>query len=791
MPYKGQSIPGARNPVLAAGHGQFTGDVAPPGALWAAFVRSDVAHADIIGIDTSGALSIDGVRYVVTGDEIDQHVRSAGMQYPDGVVRKKFRHSALATDRVYYVGYPVAMVVAETRYAAHQAVMAVEVDFEEREVVVDPVYALSDESPRVIEGWEDNVVFDTVFSAGDASAALASVPQTLTGRVRVQRHLPVPMEPRSYVADYDRYNDRLTVWASTQMPHTSRSALASYLGLDSNQVRIIQPDVGGGFGTKGPASAEQTVLAYASRVLGEPVRWVEERAEYFLACGHARETVIDFEVGFDDGGRVDALRLELVGDVGFPAGAWVQTYVTAYCLPGAYVVPNCTVDLKSVVTNKCFWMGYRGFGKEVASFAMDRIMDRVADAVGIDRAEVRLRNFIPADAFPYSQVSGAMIDSGDYQSAMGRLLELADVPAFRERQQTAAERGRLIGIGFGFELTPEGCSMPDNILLQGWDGSTVRMDPTGAVTVLTGVTSPGSGNETGIAQIVADELGVPMGTVQVIQGDTDLCPYGLGNFSSRSLMMGGSAAMKAARVVREKLFHVAARMLEAAPEDLEASEGFIWVRGVPDRGLFTAQVAYELHANAFGPNAEEVDPGLDVTEYFRVGNVYHQPEKEGRYSTYPTWPFMAVAAFVEVDPDTGHVDVREVMAVHDCGTVINPLLVDAQVHGAIAQGIGAALYEELLYDENGQLITTSLMDYTIPTAVEMPSRLVLEHQVTPTPAVPLGAKGAGESGVCGPMAAIASAVEDALGDGSPHLMDLPLTPSKVWQALQRVQEPGS
>lgn len=786
MPYKGQSIRGVRNPVLATGNGQFTGDIAPPGALWAAFVRSDFAHADILGIDTSAAFDVEGVVYVVTGAEIDQHIRPVGMHYPDGIVRKKFRHNALATDRVYYVGCPIAMVVAESRYAAHKAALLVEVDYEEREVVVDPEYALSSESPRVIDGWEDNVVYDTVFTVGEADSALVAAHQTLSGRIRVQRHLAMPMEPRSYVADYDRYQDHLTVWASTQMPHTARTNLSTCMGMDSNQVRIIQPDVGGGFGTKGPSSAEQTVIAFASKVLGQPVRWVEERAEYFLACGHARETIIDFEVGFDAGGRVEALKLDLLGDIGFPSGAWVQTYVTAYCLPGAYVVPNCTVDLKSVVTNKCFWMGYRGFGKEVSSFAMDRIMDRVADAVGINRTEVRFRNLIPADAFPYSQVSGAMIDSGDYQSALGRVLELADIPAFRERQRAAAKEGRLIGIGFGFELTPEGCSMPDNILLQGWDGSTVRMDPTGQVTVLTGVTSPGSGNETGIAQIVADELGVAIDTIKVVQGDTDICPYGLGNFSSRSLMMGGSAAYKAAGVIREKLFNVASHMLEAAPEDLEATEGVISVRGTPGKSLTVAEVAYELHANAFGPNAEEVDPGLDVTEYFRVGNVYHQPEKEGRFSTYPTWPFMAVAAVVEVDRDTGYLHIDEIFAVHDCGTVINPLLVDAQVHGAIAQGVGAVLYEELVYDENGHLLTTSLMDYTIPTAIEMPNRLVLEHQVTPSPATPLGAKGAGESGVCGPMAAVASAVEDALGAGSPHFMDLPLTPTKVWTALQKV-----
>ncbi|MGI9604575.1 MAG: xanthine dehydrogenase family protein molybdopterin-binding subunit [Acidimicrobiales bacterium] len=783
MGYKGQSIRGARNPILATGHGEYTGDIAPENALWAAFVRSDYAHAKILGIDTSEALGIEGVEYVVTGDEIAAHVGSIGMHYPDGVVRKRFRHHALATDIVHFSGQAVAMVVAESRYAAHEAAGLVDVEYEPLDVLVDAEYSLSADSPNIIDGWDDNVVFDTVFTAGDADAALETATHRLSGRTRVQRHLPVPMEPRSYVASYDQYRDHLTVWASTQMPHTARSNLANYLGMPSNSIRVIQPDVGGGFGTKGPSSIEQTVICFASKILGRPVRWVEERTEYFLACGHARETIVDFEVGCDADGRIDALKLDLLGDIGFPGGAWVQTFVTAYCLPGAYVVPNCTVDLKSVVTNKCFWMGYRGFGKEVASYAMDRILDRVADATGVDRAEVRMRNFIPKDAFPYSQVSGAMIDSGDYQAAMTRLLELVDVPAFREEQATAAAEGRHIGLGFGFELTPEGCSMPENILLQGWDGSTVRMDPLGQVTVLTGVTSPGSGNETGIAQIVADELGVPMDTIKVVQGDTDLCPYGLGNFSSRSLMMGGSAAYKAAGVIRDKLLNVASHMLEASADDLEMAEGIISVRGTPSISVPVAKVAYELHANAFGPNAEEVDPGLDVTEYFQIDNVYHQPEKEGRFSMYPTWPFMAAAAVVEVDPDTGFVDIQRFYGVHDCGTVINPLLVDAQVHGAVAQGVGAAVYEELVYDDAGQLLTAGLMDYTIPTAIEMPAEFVLEHQETPSPATPLGAKGAGESGVCGPMAAVASAVEDALPGTGAQFMELPITPVKVWTAL--------
>ena len=477
-------------------------------------------------------------------------------------------------------------------------------------------------------------------------------------------------------------------------------------------------------------------------------------------------------------------RVRVIGDVGWPAGAWVQNFVTTYRIPTAYRVADCVVELTSVATNKCFWGGYRGFGKEAASFLMERVLDRIADATGVDRYEVRQRNFIQPEEFPYSQVSGAMLDSGDYPNAMRRVRELVDVDAFRSEQARAREDGRHLGLGFGFELTPEGCSMPQNSVLQGYDGATVRVLPSGEVTVLTGVTSPGSGNETGIAQIVADTLGVALADVRVVQGDTDSCPYGLGNFSSRSLMIGGSAAQLAAQELHEKLLVVAGKSLEVAPADLEAEDGEIRVRGAPSRSISVREVARLILTHAFGPEASEVEPGLESTRYFRIGNVYHQPEVQGRFSTYPTWPYMASAAVVEVDPQTGLVKVLRYVGVHDCGKVVNPLLVNANLHGGIAQGLGGALYERLVYDEGGQLLTATLMDYTVPTAVEMPPELALEHLETPSPATPLGTKGADESGVTAPLGAVASAIEDALPELPLALMETPLTPERVWKAIQ-------
>jgi aerobic carbon-monoxide dehydrogenase large subunit len=561
--------------------------------------------------------------------------------------------------------------------------------------------------------------------------------------------------------------------------------------MSETSIRVIQPHVGGGFGQKVPTFAEEVTIAYLSRKLGRPIKWIEERTEHFLAGGHAREERITFQAAYQPDGRVTALDVRIVADVGVPATfcGWAMSYVTAYCVPAAYKIPDCRVEVFTVVTNKCPWNGYRAFGKEAASFLMDRVMDRVADATGVDRVEVRLANFIQPDEFPFSQVSGAMLDSGDYPRAMRRVRELIDADGFVREQQEALRDGRRIGLGFGFELTPEGCSLPNSTLLSGYDGATVRVAPSGQVTVLTGVTSPGSGNETGIAQIVADELGVPIGELRVLQGDTDTCPYGLGNYSSRSLMIGGSAAKLAATELREKMFKVAAKALEVTPADLDADDGQIFVVGAPTRRIAFRDVASLVYRHAYGAEASDVEPGLEATRYFRIGNVYHQPEVQGRFSAYPTWPSGASAAVVEVDADTGFVKVLRYVVVHDSGPIVNPILAHGNLIGGIAQGLGGALYEHMVYDDAAQLMTSSFMDYTVPTAVEMPS-CVIEMQETASPFTLTGCKGVGESGVTSPLGAVASAVENAFPELRLALMETPLMPNRVWRALREAENRG-
>lgn len=794
MTYVGRHIPGLNNERLVQGRGLYTADVHRPGQCWIALVRSPHAHARLGNICASAALELPGVVAVLTGEDIAKESKPYSFMLPPDVglneanMRgKQLRKYVLATDWIGYCGQPVAAVVADSPFVAARAVELVNVEYEELPAVTDVDAALEPGSPAAIPNWPDNLLFQTTYRRGEPAKAFARAEGVLRGTVKVQRHVPVPLEPRAYVAEYDSREDRLTMWASTQMPHTLRSLLSGCLGIDSERIHVIQPNVGGAFGAKTPGSDEEIIVAVLARQLRRPMCWIEERAEYFLAGGHARETRFDFEVGYTRDGQLSGLKVDIVADVGLPQGAWIQSFVTAYCIPGAYVVRDCQVRVRSVVTNKCRWAGYRGFGKEAASFFMDKVLDRVADATGVDRIEVRLKNFIPADAFPYDQVSGAMLDSGNYQGSMEKLISQLDLQKLRAEQTEARAKGRLLGIGFGFEVAPEGCSMPNSDMLQGWDGTTVRIDPRGRVTVLTGVTSPGSGNETGIAQIVADTLGVPLEAIRVVQGDTDICPYGLGNFSSRSTMIGGSAAMIAAQKIRDKLVVVASRLMQASPDEMEVKEGTIFVRSAPSRNMSVKEVSRAIYGGAFAPHMEGVEPGLEATSYFRIGNVFHEQKDQGRFSPYPTWPFMATAALVEVDQETGLVKVLKLFAVHDCGKIINPMLVDAQIHGALAQGLGGTLYEELIYDEMGQLLTTTLMDYTLPSAVEMPSDILLGHQETPTFATPLGTKGAGETGVGSTMSAVSSAVEDALGIPGLALMELPLKPQRVWRAIREAR----
>jgi carbon-monoxide dehydrogenase large subunit len=782
----GRRVPGLTNEQLAAGRGTYVNDILLPNTAYIAFLRSPHAHARIRSIDTSAAEARPKVLRVFTGADALRDMRPMPESWDTGAIgAKRVDWYPIVPERARYTGEVVAAVAAEDRWTANAALDDIVVDYEELPVVSDPLKALEPDSPLVEPAWGDNVLISQEWTAGDPDAAFDAAEMVATGVIQSNRVTGVSIEPRGSVASWDPQARRLTFWDSTQSPHPLRSFLSQTLAMPEASIHVIQPRVGGAFGLKVPPFQEAPVVAYASRVLGRPVKWIEERAENFLATGHSRDTRFEYDVAFRRDGRVTGLKIRTISDVGAPSGlsGWGQAWVTAYSLPGTYDIRDMRVRLDVVVTNKCPWNAYRGFGKDAQSFVMDRIIDHVTRETGLDPAAVRMANFIAPDDFPHAQPSGAMLDSGDYPAALNRLLTRIDYAGFRARQEQARREGRRIGLGLGQELTPEGVAMPNSIGISAYDGATVRIAPSGEVTVLTGVTSPGGGNETAIAQIAADALGCELAAVSVMQGDTDICPYGLGNFSSRGTMFGGSAVRLAALDLRAKVLHVAGSMLEAAPGDLDTADGQVFVREVPSRSISFNAVVHEIYANTFGRHADEIEPGLEATRFFRSGNIYHQPETQGRFSNYPTWPYGSAACLVEVDPETGMVKILEYTLIEDAGTIINPLLVDATLHGAIAQGSGGAMFEGLVYDEAGQLQTATLMDYTIPTAVELP-KYTIEHQTTPSPFTELGMKGAGESGIGAALGALCSAIEAAFPELDLALTELPLTPHRVWKSIQ-------
>jgi len=766
------------------GKGKFVADVYLPGMLHAAILRSPYAYAKINSINTKKASRHPGVVAVVTGIEAAKLSKPIPFMYsPTGFGSKTADVYGLATDRARYVGEPVAAVVAVNKLVAYEALELVEVDYTPLTPVVDAERALEPGSPLVYEPWGDNLLLKMSFRGGDVDRAFKEADYVIKDSLKSHRYTGVPIEPRAYVADYDRANGKLTLYATTQQPHPLRTTLAAALDIPENNIHVIQPDVGGAFGVKTPPYQEEILLPILAISTGKPVKWVEERRENFLAGGHAREMVHHFEVAFNRDGRVVGLREKMIADTGAPSPliGWGMAFVGAIHIPGVYKIENVEVESLMVVTNKAPWNAYRGYGKENSNLLMERCMDLVARKLGISPIETRLKNFVQPQEFPFKQVSGQVLDSGDYPKVLNRLLQMSEYDELREERERLRRQGKYVGIGVVFEVAPGGACLPDSYIT-GYDGTTVRVAPTGKVTVLTGITSPGTGNETMIGQVVADELGTSIGDVSVIQGDTDRCPYGLGNFSDRSTIVGASSAMLAAKDIREKMLKVAASMLEASPEDLDIEESRIFVKGVPSKFLKFADVSQAIYRRPYDC-AIDIEPGLEATRYFRTLNATHIPDEQGRISTYPSYPNMAHLAFVEVDGETGEVKILKYAAVHDCGFVMNPMMVEGQLHGGIVQGIGGALYENLVYDDSGQLLTTTFMDYPIPTSMEVPRIEVASHE-TKSPFTPYGTKGVGESGPVGAPSVLISAVEDALSSLGVKITELPLTPNKVWELIR-------
>ncbi len=742
---------------LVRGAGCYADDLTLPGLLHVAVVRSPHAHAGLRRIDTSRARALTGVVDAVTHRDLG----AAGAAFPvildhRGLIPATWR--ALAAEKARFAGEPVAAVIATSRYLAEDAAEQVEVDYEPLPAAVDLERAVRDGAPLVHDHAPGNVALHVVQRYGDADAALAAAPRRFAERFRIARGSGQPLETRGVVAEYDAARRALTVWSSTQEPHTARHTIATVLGLALEAVRVIVPDTGGGFGTKLNVYPEEVLIPWLAMRLRRPVKWIEDRREHLLAATQEREQIHDVEVGFDTDGRLLALRDRFLHDTGayVPRGGAVP-YNTSAAVPGPYAVPHYTCEMAVVFTNLATVGPYRGAGQPQATFVMERVMDRIAERLSMDPADVRLRNMIPAERLPWNtgltNLLGRAVeyDSGDFPATLRRALSTADYPALRRAQQLARQAGRFVGIGIGcyVELTGRGP----------WEGATVRVDREGGVEVITGAPSQGQGHETTLAQVCAAALGVSPFDVTVRAGDTALIERGIGTFASRVAVLAGNATHVAALQVKAQVLAIAARLLEVAATDLTVEDGHVVVQGVPARRVALRTVT----------RAAPADTPLHATCYF-----------DGPKTAYSNG---AHVVGVEVDPETGRVTFLRYVVAHDCGPVINPAIVGGQIHGGVAQGIGNALLEECVYDPHGQLLTASFMDYLLPTAADVPE-IQIAHLESRSPLNPLGIKGAGEAGVIPVAAAVCAAIEDALRPLGVQLARAPLSPTDIRRAIE-------
>jgi carbon-monoxide dehydrogenase large subunit len=767
----GARVKRVEDPRLITGRSQYTDDVRLVDTLYAAFHRSPIAHGRIRSIDTAPAKRVPGVVAVYTASELGDFAEPIPGGGNITGIQAVRRYPLVRDGKVRQVGDPIALVIAETRYAAKDGAEAIEVDYEELPAVVDMEKALEPNAPKLYDDWRDNVAYRTEVGDRDAvEQAMRGAHKVVGLRIVNQRLVANPMETRGCVASWDQGRQELTVWVSSQAPHFERTFLSTALGLPEHKVRVIAPEVGGGFGVKVDTYGEEVACARAAMRLGRPVKWSEERRESFLATVQGRGQVNYVDLAVDRDGTFLALRSRIIADLG--AHQQMNTVavptLSNLMLTGAYRIPAIYGELIAVMTNTTPTGAYRGAGRPEALFLVERIVDQAARAVGMDPAEIRRKNFIPPDKFPYDTGLGAEYDSGNYAPALEKALQIADYRGLRAEQERLRREGKkLLGIGLSSYVEICGMGPSKGMGGWGWESATVRLDPSGKVTVLTGISPHGQGQETTFAQMVHDELGVPMEDVVVLHGDTQVVQYGLGTYGSRGLAVGGAALVKALDRVKEKARRVAAHLLEASPDDIVFDQGRLNVKGVPARALTIQDVARVClrEADKLPP---EIEPGLEAVATFEPSNF--------------TFPFGTHIAVVEIDVETGEPTLRRMIAVDDCGRIISPLLVAGQVHGGLAQGIGQALFEGVQWDENGQMVTGSLMDYAMPLASELPM-FELDHTETPSPVNPMGAKGIGEAGTIGSTPAVVNAVVDALAHLGVEDVEMPITSEKVWRVI--------
>jgi aerobic carbon-monoxide dehydrogenase large subunit len=769
MAFVGTAVRRLEDPRLLRGQATYIEDLQLPRQLHVAFVRSEYPHARLAAIDLSAAGCVDGVVAAISAAELQARKPiHATVTHP---ALRACGQPALATDVVRYVGEPIAAVIAESRAGAEDAASAVGVEYEPLQVVPTAEAALESSAPLLHPHLGHNLAAAFEIEVGDPHAAFASADRIVRGRFYVQRYSGMPLECRGVAAAWDAGRERLTLWSSTQWPHTVRESLSILLDLPAQSIRVIAPDVGGGFGVKQDVYPEEVALALLARQLGRPVKWIETRREHLCTAVHAREQWHDMQLAVRNDGTILGMRADVLSD----QGAYTRSLgilcpsLTAAGLPGPYRFHNYHCRVRVALTNKAPAAAYRGAGQPEAVFATERIVDRVAEELNLDPADVRRKNFIRADEFPWevgteSAQTPVVYDSGQYEAGLDRALELSDYLKWRGLQSAERARpddgGRLIGIGLAAYVMLTG--------LGPYESSLLRVDASGRLTLVTGSSPHGQGTATALAQLVADELGVRPEDVHVAHGDTEALPFGVGTYASRNAVVAGNAAHAAAQQIKARAIDLAAHLLEVEAADLELVNGGVQVHGAATRRITLGQLAHAAAPGQVLPAG--MQPGLETTQYFLAPR--------------PTFASGLHVAVVEVDRETFEVRLLDYAVVSDAGTLLNPLIVEGQIVGGVAQGIGGALFEELTYDEQGNFLSQSLMDYCMPSATQIPS-IKIAHLHTPSPLNPLGVKGLGEGGAMAPPAAIANAVEDALRAYDVHIDATPITPSRLAAALRR------
>ncbi len=766
-PYVGRAMKRVEDPRLVKGIATYTDDLRLPGLLHAAILRSPHAHARITRIDATAARALPGVVAVLTGADVNAHcgLVPCAAAIPD---LKAPKHTVLAGDRAYFVGHAVAVAIASDAYAARDAVEAIEVDYDPLPAVVNPEDAIKDGSPLTHPDLGSNIAYTTTSTTGDIDAAFRQADRVIRQRVVHQRLTPMPIEPRAVVAQYQPGEGTLTVWTATQVPHLLRTLLPGMINIPENKLRVVAPEVGGGFGAKLNVYAEEALCGHLAMRLGAPVKWIESRRENAASTIHGRDQIGDYEVAVKNDGTILGLRTHTIADL----GSYLQLLtpavptLTGLVISGCYRIPALKMDIVGVYTNKMATDAYRGAGRPEATYLIERLMDLVATELGLDRIDLRLKHFPAPTDFPFPNSSGLQYDSGNYQGALAKAQQLASWDELLAEREAARAAGRLFGIGVSTYV--EICAMGPSAAMPagGWEWGCVRLEISGKVTVITGVSPHGQGQETTFAQIVADRLGVPIEDIVILHGDTNVAHYGRDTYGSRGTAVGGSAIVMCIDKIVAKAKILAAHLIGTSADHVVFDHGKFRAAGF-DREVGWGELAGEAYiAKNLPPGLE---PGLEASSFFEPSNF--------------TFPFGTHIVAVEIDRDAGHVAIKKYVAVDDCGPQINPLIVEGQLQGGIAHSIGQVLFEQTVYDENGQLLTGEFMDYAIPRASDIPE-YILGSTVTPSPVNPLGIKGVGEAGTIGATPAIANAVIDALQPlGIKHL-DLPLTPERVWRAIQ-------